>query len=240
MVSCRAARKFQDDRYNARETDKKVFVEKKDGTIIEAQEARLRSPLFGKNTIELDGQEKIPMKEVIAYQSTEAYFHLVHGQYAPRVKKGLLNMYVVTTTYQEYDAPSNYSRGGFRTRTRNDYYLQKQNSASFDLVTPGVVREAVRDYAPAMEYMNTYDATQKQVRMWSWINTAAVIGGLVLVGNGVDSKTNTVKPQAYVGTGLFLGGLGMGIWNKIRRGRNYKNIELAIDEYNMQTKRKKK
>lgn len=80
-------RKFQEDTSMARDKDKKAFVETVDGTITEANEAVVRTPFLGKSTIELDKNTKIPVKEVVAYQNSNAYYRKVQGQFAPRIKK---------------------------------------------------------------------------------------------------------------------------------------------------------
>jgi hypothetical protein len=90
-----------------------------------------------------------------------------------------------------------------------------------------------------MEYINVYEQTQKKARMWSWINTTAVIGGIFLATQGVDNN-NQVTPVGYASVGMFLGGFINGFVNKVRKGRNGKNLELAIDAYNYQTVKKKR
>ena len=239
LFSCKSMRKFQEDTYNARDKDKQSFVKTIDGKVIEANEAVLRAPLFGKATIELDKETRIPVKDVVAYQNRSAYFHRIGGQFAPRIKHGPINMFHTTETYQEYQGPSmGNSRGGWRTRTRTIYYLQKGDEGAIKTFSPDVTREFVSDYAPAMEYMDLYDHTQKKVKTWSLINTSAVIAGFVLAATGV--KNDQVNAAGYAGTGLVLGGLVNGFVNKVRRAKNVKNLELAIDTYNSQRPKKNK
>lgn len=242
LLSCAGAKRMQEDMLNSREKDRKAFVEKKDGQVIEASEAKLRSPLFGKSTIELDGAEKIPLKEVAAYQNDYAYYHITPSGFAPRVKKGLINTYVGRDTYTEYETPSmaNSGFGGLKTKTRYVYYLQKGNRGTIESLQPAVVESYVADYAPAMEFMNDYNQTQKKVSRWAIINTAATLGGLVLAGAAGLDKNDNVTAAGYGGLGLFVGGVVNGFVNKIRRGKNYKNLELAIDTYNGQVTKKKR
>ena len=238
IVSCGPS-KFAMQVSDAREKDKKAFVETTDGKITEANEAKLKSPLFGKSTIELDGEVKIPTKEVIAYQNSTGYYRRVAGQFAPRFKKGLINMYSVTehSTYWEHD-PKFGSRT--RNRTRIIYYMQKGDQSPVELFTPDRTKEYVKDYAPAMEFVYVYDLTQKKVKMWSWINTTAVFGGLILAGVSASDGTGKVSAGGYAGSALFLGGIINGFVNKSRRAKNAKNLELAIDEYNGQVNRKRR
>lgn len=238
IVSCGPS-KFAMQVSDAREKDKKAFVETTDGKITEANEAKLKSPLFGKSTIELDGEVKIPTKEVIAYQNSTGYYRRVAGQFAPRFKKGLINMYSVTehSTYWEHD-PKFGSRA--RNRTRIIYYMQKGDQSPVELFTPDRTKEYVKDYAPAMEFVYVYDLTQKKVKMWSWINTTAVFGGLILAGVSAPTSTSKVSAGGYAGGALFLGGIINGFVNKSRRAKNAKNLELAIDEYNGQVNRKRR
>lgn len=240
LFSCSGMKKFQEDTYAARDKDKQSFVQTTDGKIIEANEAVLRSPLFGKSTIELDKETRIPVKEVVAYQNKAAYYRRISGQFAPRFKKGLINMYVGTETYTEFEGPSSFNngRGNMRTKSRPVYYIQKGDDGAVNRFAPQLVKEYVQDYAPAMEYILVYDETQKKVKLWSWINTTAVIGGMLLATQGLDNNNN-VTATGYAGVGLFLGGLVNGVVNKIRKGKNAKNLELAIDSYNYQTKKKK-
>ncbi len=236
LMSCGTS-KFAQSVLDSREKDKKAFVETADGKIIEANEARIKNPLFGKSTIELDGEVKIPTKEVVAYQNNTGYYRRVQGQFAPRFKKGLINMYSITENYTEWDN----SRGGqgMRNRVRIVYYMQKGDQSPIQKFTPDITRDYVKDYAPAMEFINVYDKTQKKVRMWSWINTGAVLGSVILIA-ATPTRNSDVSGVHYAGAGLFLGGLINGFVNKARRGKNVKNLELAIDEYNSQVKRKNK
>jgi hypothetical protein len=242
LFSCKGIHKMQEDVYNARDKDHKAFVEKKDGEIIEANEARLRSPLFGKTTIELDQDVRIPIKELRAYQNNEAYYHTTPSGFAPRIKKGLINVYLATSTYTTYESPgmSNGNVGRTKTHTRYIYYLQKGKDGTVETIKPKLVETYVSDYAPAMEYIDLYKQTQKKVATWSWINTAAVVGGLVLAGTSGIDKNDNVTVAGYGGLGLFVGGMVNGFVNKIRRFKNAKNLELAVDTYNSQTVKKKK
>jgi hypothetical protein len=242
LFSCVGTRKFQEDTYMARDKDKKAFVETVDGTITEANEPVVRTPFLGKSTIELDKNTKIPVKEVAAYQNNKAYYRKIQGQFAPRIKKGLINMYMTTESYTEYQAPTMGNNGGFKTRHRTIYYLQKGgDQTAMNRFTPQLTREYVQDYAPAMEFMNVYDNTARKAKIWSIVNTAAVAGGvLLMLTGGTNNEDGTkVNAAAYTGAGLFFGGLVSGVVNKVRKGRNTKNLELAIDEYNFQTRKRK-
>lgn len=238
LTSCFSSGRFSENLYAARDKDHKSFVQTNDGTITEADEVKLRSPLIGKSTIQLDGDTKIPVKEVLAYQNNTAYYRNINGQFAPRIQKGLINMYLTTQTYTEFStSPS--GRSTTRTRTRYYYWLQKGDNAETVSFTPDATEQYVKDYAPSMEYMDTYRQTQKKVKTWSIINTASVFGGLVLAGTLGANNTSASKAVGVGGVGLFLGGIVNGFVNKFRRAKNYKNLQLAIDEYNHQVKRKK-
>ena len=239
MSSCGVA-KFKEATYAAREKNKKAFVEKENGEIIEASDAKVRSPLFGKATIELNG-EKIPLKEVIAYQDQSAYYRRINGQFAPRIKKGLINMFSVAVNYTEWEQPgrANGGMGGMRNRTKIIYYLQKGDAAPAFRFTPDLTRDYVKDYAPAMEYINLYDQTQKKVKMWSWINTGAVLAGGIIAATAGGNSGGTVREgQLFTGVGLVTAGLINGFVNKARRAKNVKNLEIAIDTYNYQIVKK--
>jgi hypothetical protein len=237
LTSCIGVRNFRHDSYQAREKDQKAFVQTVDGQIIEASEAVMKAPLFGKATIQLDRETKIPVKEVMAYQNNTAYYRRLDGQFVPRIKKGPVNMYMKTETYQEYNGASgmNNMGGGWRTRTRVVYLLQKGSDAPLVRFTPEVTKEYVKDFAPAMEFVDVYESNVKKYRTWSYINTAATLGGLGLMVAGARSTTeDKVPPAGYAGLGLFTGGIINGFVNKVRKGKNIKNLELAIDTYNAQ------
>ena len=118
FVSCVSTSKFSNDTYSARDKDRKSFVQTKDGTITEASEVKLRSPFIGKSTIELDNNVKIPVKEVLAYQNNTAYYRNISGQFAPRITKGLINMYMTTQIYTEFQ-PSSAGRSGGTASARH-------------------------------------------------------------------------------------------------------------------------
>jgi hypothetical protein len=240
LFSCSSYRRLQEDIYAARDKERQSFVQTTDGKVIEANEAVLRTPLFKRSIIELDKETRIPVRDVVAYQDRDAYYRKIRGQFAPRIKKGSINMYRTTEIYTEYQGPSTFNGGFGGTRSRNKvvYYIQKGDESETLLFTPDVTREYVKDYAPSMDYINMYDETQRKVRKWSWINTGAVIGGAILLVAGVSNSQ--VSATGYAGAGLFFGGLINGFVNKIRRAGNYKNLELAIDEYNNQGKRIRK
>lgn len=241
LCSCKSMRQMQEDIYNSRDKDHKSFVLKNDGEIVETNETRLRTPLFGKAAIELDNDVRIPLKEVRAYQNSSAFMMTTPYGFAPRIKKGLINVYLAQTQYSTYDAPTgpNGTGGGWHNHVRYIYYLQKGDEGGLREMTPSLVQDYVRDYAPSMEYIDIYLNTKKKVKMWSIINTAAVFGGAVLAasGSGNNGKASSVS---YAGGALFLGGLVNGFVNKVRKVKNARNLEHAIDEYNLQITRKKR
>ena len=106
--------------------------------------------------------------------------------------------------------------------------------------TPDRVETNVSDYAPAMDFVNDYKQTQRKVKTWSIINTTAVFGGLVLAGTLGANNSSASQSAGYGGLGLFLGGLVNGFVNKVRRGKNISNLELALDSYNSQSFKKRK
>src|SRR6476469_9451260 len=126
LCSCKAVQTFHGGTYEARDADKKSFIVKTDGTVIEGNEARLRAPLFKKSTVTLDNDVKVPVKEIEAYQNDNAYYHKVAGQFAPHIKKGLINMYRTSSTYTEFE-PAMGPGGMSHTHTRTviTYLVQK-------------------------------------------------------------------------------------------------------------------
>lgn len=235
LFSCAGMRTFQGNMAEARDRDKKAFVEKTDGQIVEANEAVLRTPLFKKAAIELDKNTRINLKDIVAYQNDQAYYRRIEGDFVPRIKKGNINVYQQISTYQEYN-PSSMSRGGYggwRTRTKIVLFLQKGDNEVAETMTPSVVKKYVQDYAPALEFMDLYEYNARKAKMWSWINTGAVLGSLFLATQGINSE-GQVNAAGYAAVGLFFGGIINGFVNKSRKVKNVKNLELAIDAYNRQ------
>jgi hypothetical protein len=239
--SCAASKRFREDVNASRDKERGNFIETFDGEVIEGDNLNVRYPFFKKPFVEINKQEVVKLKDVKVLQNNAGYYRNVNGQLAPRVKKGLLNMYMTTETYQEYQAPSGANTTGrWKTRVRYVYWIQKGAEGGITRFTPDALRGMISDYEPAMEYMNEYDRQMKKVRTWSWINTGAVIGGLVLAGAAGTDENNNVTAAGYAGAGLFAGGLIYGIVNKVRRVKAYKNVELAFDEYNRQGLRNRK
>jgi hypothetical protein len=209
--------------------------------VYEVNEVIFRNPLFGKSTVEISKDNKINSKDILAYQNSEGYYRRVEGTFAPRIRKGLINMYLTTESYQDFESGNTPgSAGRWRTKTRYIYHLQKGEDAPVVRFDADVLEQYVKDYAPAMDYIEEYKTELRKVRTWSWVNTAAVVGGAVLlVTTGVDKEDN-VTAGGYAGAGLFFGGLVSGVVNRFRKIKPYRSLELALDEYNRQSLKKKK
>lgn len=241
LSSCGMIRQTREDLYASRDKERKNFVQTKDGQVYEVNEVVFRNPLFGKSTVEISPGNRIDTREVEAYQNSSAYYRRHAGQFLPRIKKGLINMYVGREYYQDYESPtvgSNQS-GRWRTKTRTIYCLQKGDQSPLVQYSPDALKEYVKDYPPAMAYITDYEQARKKVRMWSWINTSAVIGGGVIAATG-GVKDDKLTPAGYAGVGLLVGGFGSGIVNKIRKLKTGKHLELALEEYNRQSLKTKK
>ena len=225
---------MQADIRNSRDKERGTFVQTEDGTVLEGESLKVKYPFFKKAYVEINKSERVKLRDVVVLQNDEGYYRKINGQLAPRIKKGGINTYLTTRTVTEYEAPStsNGTMGRHRSRVVEVYYLQKTDSGAVKQMTPAVVNEFVSDYEPAKEFMDEYYRTQRKVRTWSWINTGAVVGGVALMVTSSEDENGDLAPQAYAGFGLFMGGLINGVVNKFRKGRNYKNLELAIDEYN--------
>jgi hypothetical protein len=241
LASCGAIRQTREDLYASRDKERKNFVQTKDGQVYEVNEVVFRNPLFGKSTVEISPGNRIDTKEVVAYQNSAAYYRRHGGQFLPRIKKGLINMYVGREYYQDYNAPrvGHNESGGWRTKTRTIYYLQKGDESGLVQNSPEVLKDFVKDYPPAMVHITDYEQARKKVRMWSWINTSAVIGGGVIAATG-GVKDDKLTPAGYAGVGLFVGGFGSGIVNKFRRLKISRHLDLALEEYNRQSLKTKK
>lgn len=240
FTSCGAMRQVREDLYSSRDKERKNFVQTKDGQVYEVNEVVFRNPLFGKSTVEISPGNRIDTREIVAYQNNSAYYRRWGGQFLPRIKKGLVNMYVGREYYQDYNAPmAGSNQSGWRTRSRTVYYLQKGDESPLALYSPAAVKEYVKDYPPAMEHITDYEQVRKKARKWSWINTSAVVGGFVLASTA-GIKEEKATAAGAVGLGLVVGGFGSGIANKIRKVKSGRHLELALDEYNRQGLKTKK
>jgi len=239
LFSCKASREFAENQYAARDKNYKNFIQTKEGTIYEVDAVVFRNPLFGKSTVEIGNGQKINTKEILAYQDNTAYYHRVEGQLAPRIKGGLINMYMTSQTYSTYETnSSNVGGGRWTTRTSYVYYLQKGDDGAIVRYTPDVLEEYVKDYPPAYEYMLAYRKQKKKTKMWSLINTTATVGGLTMLA--ANSSSQKMSVSDYAGVGLFVGGLASGVVNKIHKSKNYKKLDLALETYNSQRPKKTK
>lgn len=238
LYSCSINRRFSENVIASKDKERGNFIETVEGEIIEGEDLNIRYPFFKKPFVEINS-EVVKLKDVLVIQNNYGYYRKINGQLAPRVKKGLLNMYMTTETYQEFQTSSvPGSTGRWRTRTRYVYWIQKGDKNGVELFSAAVLRKYVSDYRPALDYMDEYDRKMKTVRTWSWINTAAVVGGLVLAGSSGIDENDDVTVAGYAGLGLFVGGLANGVVNKIKRVKTHKNLELAFDEYNRQVRKK--
>jgi len=241
FASCTTVHHVREDVRKSRDEQKGNFIQTQDGTVIQGEELKVRYPFLKKAYVQINQQEKVNLREVEVMQNDEGYYRKINGQLAPRIQKGWINTFRTYETRTTYTTSPN-GMGRTRTYTVAVYYLQKTDSGIVRRKSPDVVEEMVADYQPALDFMDQYNETRRKARTWNWINTAAVFGGVFLMSTGINSYegNTTMKPQGYAGAGLFVGGLVNGVVNKIRKANNYKNIDLAIDEYNAQVNRKKR
>jgi hypothetical protein len=257
LSSCGGMRQLQEDLRNSREPGKDKFIVTSDNTEIESKKLTFKSPLFKAQKVVLDNGTEVKVKDIIAYQDDNAFYLRLHQNpygFAHRMKRGPINMYraISSETYYDpgggprvYNSPGTSmggrngswsSSGSMSRRTVYHYFLEKNNGRTLLDFTPANVETMVSDYQPAMDFINQYKETRKKAKRWSLINTAAVLGGAVLMATSVSSSSDKIKPHGYVGFGLFIGGLVNGIFNKLRKIKNVNNLVLAVDEYNRKRK----
>lgn len=230
----------------SKDRDRKQFVQMEDGKIIEGTEVHLHMPFIGKPDIVVDRGNSISLKEVQAYQTINAYYRKIGKAFVPRIKKGPVNVYCSTSATAIYTpyAPSTLhtpSAGGSAASSvsiRYTYYIQKGDSAKIERLKPLLLQTYVKDYAPSAEVMSTYLAKAKKQKIWSWINTSSLFGGIIMAG-ALGVKNDNVTAFGYTGVGLLVGGLLNGIANKVFKAANYHRLEEAIDLYDIQLIKKK-
>ena len=242
LTSCMGSRRLQEDIHNSRDNRRSNFIQTKDGSVVEGEALKVKYPFLRKAYVQINEQDKVNLRDIEVMQNDVGYYRKINGLLAPRIKKGGINTYLTYETRTTYSGTGGVgNRGGFRTTTVPVYFVQKSDSGTVLRMTPIVVEEMVADYQPALDFMDQYNLTRKQARTWSWLNTAAVFGGIALIASGAGDDANaSVKPQVYVGGGLLIGGLINGMVNKVRKASNYRNVELAIDEYNAQGTRRRR
>jgi hypothetical protein len=241
FTSCMGVRKLQEDVHRSRDDQRGNFIQTKDGTVVEGEELKVKYPFLKKAYVQINQQEKVNLREVEVMQNDAGYYRKINGALAPRIKKGGINTYLTYETRTTYSTGAN-GRGRTSTTTVPVYWVQKSDSGQVLRMTPAVVEEMVSDYQPAMDFMDQYNQTRKGTTTWNYINTAAVLGGIALMATSVkinDTESYIKSTNATAGLGLFFGGIISGVVNKFRKADNYKNLELAIDEYNAQRTRRR-
>lgn len=217
----------------SREPNVGNFVKTQDSTYL------IKDIKYSKGDYILDNGQKIASDDVIAFQSKEGYFMRINVHpygFAKRTLRGRINYY--STTYVS-GTTTTYTKDGFRN-TQNNYVLvpliQKDNG---ELVSYNVdnLREFVKDNKPALDILDLQEKNVKKYKKIGRINTLVGIGGVILSIIIVEGKE--VAVHQAVGLTAFLGALGSGVYNRIRKNKNENslwNCMLVYNEGNQVTK----
>lgn len=238
LFSCVSLPKYGNNIRGSRDTARNFFIVMKDSTVHEVGKLVFHRPLFRRWTVDISDTERVYFRDVAAYQNKRGYFHRVGaGEFAPRIKKGPVNLYRSIEMVQELVTGTGWA-GMLNMRLRFRYYLQKGDYGAVKPFKAKLLKEYVQDYPPALNHIKAYERKKRNIRHWSLANTGAVLGGMTVSVMGlatVESRAANVK--GYIGFGLLTGGVVSGLVNKVRKLRVHKPLEHALDTYNSQVGR---
>lgn len=234
MCSCGTTRQMRGEIVQARDSLAGNFVQAKGGMVVKGDTLAVRYPFFQKGYVEINQQEREKLQDIAVMQNDLGYYRTLEDGLAPRIKKGGVNMYLAyrVTHEREYlDKGSGNgmtSKGQWKKQTKwaRVYYIQQADTGRPVLFNPMVVSGWVSDYQPAKKMMQEYYTKRKQIRVMTWVDIGAIVGGVAIAS---ISNNDAVSSAGF---GLFLGGLVNSCLNWGRRAKNVKRVERTIDVYN--------
>lgn len=210
----------------SREPNVGNFVETKDSTYL------TKDFKYSKGNYILDNGEKISYEAVIAYQSKEGYFKKIdvypYG-FFKRTLRGRINYY--STTYVSGTTTTR-TKDGFSS-IQNIYTvvaLVQKDGGELVSFNNSNLRGIVLDYKPALDVLDLQEKNIKKYKKIGRINTLVGIGGVILSIIIVPDKE--VAFHQAVGLTAFLGALGSGVYNRIRKNKNDNSLWDCMLVYN--------
>ncbi|UOR04035.1 hypothetical protein MUN82_13900 [Hymenobacter aerilatus] len=220
----------------------------KGGQVYRAYDVEIKQPVFGRNFLLLDGQQRIDFDQVRYYEDETGFYvrtTLPKSRREATLRRdrvGRLSLYSITRTQYAGGSPFGYSPfgygyGGFGMpygggfggypyggyRTVRTSYFSKENGPVQDL--------NVRNLSAAVSDNAGASALMAQARRYQTITTLSYVaaGGLMVAGLVSSFNPNpgrpTVSPLVYAGIPLLIVPL-------VLQGKQQNNIRQAITLYN--------
>jgi len=222
----------------------------KSGQVYRAYDVEIKQPVFGRNFLLLDGQQRIDFDQVRYYEDETGFYvrtTLPKSRREATLRRdrvGRLSLYSITRTQYAGGSPFGYSPfgyggfgypygGGFGGypygggyRTVKTSYFSKENGPVQDL--------NIRNLGVAVSDNAGASALVAQARRYQTITTLSYVaaGGLLVAGlvSSVNSNTAgpTISPLVYAGIPLLIVPL-------VLQGKQQNSIKQAIMIYNNDT-----
>ena len=230
----RAMEKEQQLLSNGRQTEPTpTFVMKRDSTLIPYDGLKTKSPLFGKAKFILDKELTILAKDVLAYQTEDAYYtNIPLTSWSPRINLAAISKYR-GIAYENRTTTTTSATGNTSTsssaRPVITYFIQKQNG-SIMRYTHKNLYSMIQDNESSLAIMDDFYVVKKKYSKIGTINNLVCLSGFILASIG--SKPNSSNAVGGVGTGMILGSIVSGFINRPKKRRNNKKIELTYEDYN--------
>lgn len=218
----------------------------KSGQVYRAYDVEIKQPVFGRNFLLLDGQQRIDFDQVRYYEDETGFYvrtTLPKSRREATLRRdrvGRLSLYSITRTQYAGGSPFGYSPfgyGGFGMpygggfggypyggyRTVKTSYFSKENGPVQDL--------NVRNLGIAVSDNAGASALLAQARRYQTITTLSYVaaGGLLVAGlvSSVNPNPNspTISPLVYAGIPLLIVPL-------VLQGKQQNSIKQAITIYN--------
>jgi hypothetical protein len=217
----------------------------KTGEKITGKEVRERTPLLGRDKIQID-ETKYPAKDVAFYETSRSRYANVGGSsFAEQKIEGKINVYesVQQYTTTSYNSGTNGGMSGFHTQSHVKVidYIQKGDDAPVVYFNRRTVESYVRPYKPSMDLLALANKDVRNQKLSAIAGGAVVLAGLatIIAGTGKFLSSNTSGTEGfgffYAGAGMMLGGtLGAFIPISIFRYKAKQHTWEAISAYNRQ------
>lgn len=176
------------------QSDSKLQVGLKDGTILYPEVLKYKTPTFGETHLLLDKEEKIYPEQIRFYQDHTGYYVFdwidpYHLERLRRETQGKINMYsrVVNTYNPGMGMPGTpgATMGSFSS-TKLEYF--QKGSGTLKEVNYDNLRSALADNAESMQRLD-------KVRSLKKLNTFAYVGGGALLVGGLIHMSNLNKQE---------------------------------------------
>ena len=166
----------------------KPSVTMKTGNTITGNEVRERTPIIGKDKIQVD-DTKYLAKDVAFYQTNKnRYANVGRSEFAYQTVEGKINMYAVQR--KSTSSTYNSATGSFKTSTNihYDYYLQKGGDlAKVVPYSHKMVRDYVSPFRPSMTLVEKSEQAKETSRILGWAGLGYFATSIGLIAASVSA-----------------------------------------------------